>query len=458
MATNTRWHCPCSLRLPVSPKVLFPPFGNATQETATVQVAEQPDRIALKEAPARITRVDDGDVNDGASPARTTSKDQLLSHVSHELRTPLSAIHQFVTILRDGIAGPLSPEQVNCLDVVFRNVLQLRAMIDDLMEVARADVGKLVANPRPIDITEAVSDAALTLSQRAASRRIRVITEVPGDVPTAYADPSRVLQILLNLVDNGIKFTPEGGRVCLRVAPSTEEPDFLHLSVADTGCGMSPDACIRVFDRLHQEVGPTTSSRKGLGLGLYLCKELVALQGGRIWADSTLGQGTTLHFTVPIFSLPKLVTPIIAPDGALCPTVALVAVDVSSANGLAGEALDQILRSARRVVQRCMLPDLDVQLPQMARHHRGETLLVVAATNRAGVNVLARRIHNQLARSPEFDHSQIDVRLSTTLVETSADGEDLDELGIALIVRRISVWINELRERFSDGEETDTDH
>ena len=104
-----------------------------------------------------------------------------------------------------------------------------------------------------------------------------------------------------------------------------------------------------------------------------------------------------------------------------------------------------------------MLPDLDVQLPQMARHHRGETLLVVAATNRAGVNVLARRIQNQLARSPEFDHSQVDVRLSTTLVETSADGEDLDELGIALIVRRISVWINELRERFSDGEETDTD-
>ena len=308
------------------------------------------------------------------------------------------------------------------------------------------------------NITEAVSDVALTLSQLAVSRRISVVTEVPGDLPTAYADPSRVLRILLHLVDNGIKFTPEGGRVHLRVAPSTEEPDFLHLSVADTGCGLSPDACVRVFDRLHQEASTTTSSRKGLGLGLYLCKELVALQGGRIWAESTLGQGTTLHFTLPIFSLPKLVTPIVAPDGALCPVVALVAVDVSSANGLTGEALNPILRSARRVVQRCMLPDLDVQLPQMARHRRGETLLVVAATNRAGVNVLARRIQNQLARSPEFDPTQVDVRLSTTLVETSADGEDLDELGIVLIARRISMWINELRERLPDGEETDTDY
>ena len=136
------------------------------------------------------------------------------------------------------------------------------------------------------------------------------------------------------------------------------------------------------------------------------------------------------------------VTPIVAPDGDLCPVVTLVAIDVSSANGLEGEVLDPILRR---------------QLPQVVPYRRSETLLVVAATNHTGVSVLARRIQNQLARSPEFDHTQVGVRLFTTLVKTSPDVEDLGKLDIAPIARRISMWINELRKRLSDGEETDTD-
>jgi hypothetical protein len=330
-------------------------------------------------------------------------------------------------------------------------------MIDDLMEVSRADVGKLNVEPRPIDVSDVVNDAALTLSQRAVARGVSLITEVPGDLPTANADPNRVLQVLLNLIDNSLKFTPEGGRVCVRATCAPDAPDVLRLSVEDTGCGISAEGCAKIFDRLHQEAGSTDASRKGLGLGLYLCKELVARHGGRIWAESELGAGTTIHFTLPIFSLVNLVGSVIAPDGRLRPIVALVAIDVSSAGSLVGDALEPHLRSARRVVRHCILPDLDVLLPEMARRPNGDTLLVVAATDRNGVSVLSRRIQNQLERSTDFDSAQTVVRLSTTVFETPPDGDGASTPGLELVSRRISRWITELKEKISDEEEADLD-
>ncbi len=137
--------------------------------------------------------------------------------------------------------------------------------------------------------------------------------------------------------------------------------------------------------------------------------------------------------------------------------MALVAIDISSANSLEGEALEPHLRSARRVVKSCILPDLDVLLPQMARHPNGDTLLVVAATDRSGVNVLSRRIQSQLERSTDFDSEQAIVRLSTTVLETPPDGPGAGRAGLELVSRRISRWITELKERLSNEEETDPD-
>jgi signal transduction histidine kinase len=117
------------------------------------------------------------------------------------------------------------------------------------------------------------------------------------------ADPTRLRQVLTNLVDNALKFTPPGGRVHVSAAPAPDTPGFVAVHVTDTGRGMSPEVVDRIFDRLYQVDGVTDTTRRGLGLGLYLSRQIVTLHGGRIWARSEPGAGSTLSFTLPIVDL-----------------------------------------------------------------------------------------------------------------------------------------------------------
>ncbi len=225
-------------------------------------------------------------------------KDQFISHVSHELRSPLSALHQFTTILLDGLAGGISGVQREYLEIVLKNSLQLRDMIDDLLEVTRAQAGKLTIEPQPISLCDLFRPMIQTYEQRAAEKGIAFRTSCPSDLPLVQADPNRIGQVLSNLVDNALKFTTHGA---ISISGRRDEDDeFVRIAVADTGCEISADSLPKIFDRLYQSPNTLESSRKGLGLGLHICKHLVELHGGRIWAESKEGEGTTVSFTVPV--------------------------------------------------------------------------------------------------------------------------------------------------------------
>ena len=224
-------------------------------------------------------------------------KDQFISHVSHELRSPLSALHQFTTILLDGLAGEVSSEQREYLDIVLKNSLQLRDMIDDLLEVTRAQAGKLTIEPQPISLCELFQPTIQTYERRAAEKGIALRASCPPDLPLVHADPNRIGQVLSNLLDNALKFTSHGA---ISISGCRDEHDeFVRVAVADTGCGIGADSMPKIFDRLYQSPNSLESSRKGLGLGLHICKHLVELHGGRIWVESKEGEGTTIFFTVP---------------------------------------------------------------------------------------------------------------------------------------------------------------
>jgi signal transduction histidine kinase len=227
-------------------------------------------------------------------------KDRFLSHISHELRSPLTAIYQFVTIVLDGLAGDINPEQREYLEITLRNINQLRTMIGDLLEVTRAETGKLAIVPQRISLGELIADTLKTLQASAKAKGVRLLAGVPGDLPGAYADPDRIRQVLVNLIDNAIKFTPEHGRIFVEAQVSDADPNYACVAVSDTGCGISPEGCQMVFERLYQEPNPTETSRKGLGLGLYICRDLISRHGGRIWVESQLGRGSTFFFTVPL--------------------------------------------------------------------------------------------------------------------------------------------------------------
>ena len=217
----------------------------------------------------------------------------MLSHVSHELRAPLYAAGGFVGLLIEGLAGEITAAQREYLELAQHNLEQLGRMIRDLLDATRAETGKLVIEPRALDLVEVIAASISSLRPLADAKTIALAAELPDGL-SAYADPQRVQQVLTNIVDNAIKFTPTGGRV--RVTADADG-DAARVSVADTGCGIAPEAMTHVFERLYQAGGLTV--RRGLGLGLFISRALVERQGGRIWVEPSPGGGSTFRFTLP---------------------------------------------------------------------------------------------------------------------------------------------------------------
>ena len=209
-------------------------------------------------------------------------KNQFLSHVSHELRTPLTCIHQYVTLLLDGLAGPLAVEQSDHLRVILKSVTQLHAMIRDLLEATRAEAGKLRIEPRCLSIADLIGQVISMMQPAAGQKQIRIEGHIDPQIPLVYADPDRICEVLINLIDNAIKFTSPEGTIMVKACMIETDPSAVYLSVNDTGRGISPQALPRIFERLFQDPEAVEGNRSGLGLGLYIAKEVISLHGGRM--------------------------------------------------------------------------------------------------------------------------------------------------------------------------------
>jgi signal transduction histidine kinase len=323
-------------------------------------------------------------------------KDEFLSHVSHELRSPLTAIYQFASILVDGLAGELNLKQRQYLETVLRNVKQLQSMIDDLLEVTRVQAGKLTIELQCTSVADAIVYTVNTLQGAATAKGITLSSDIESGLPLVCADPTRIRQILIILVDNAIKFTPTNGTVKIQGRMLDEDPDRLVLEVSDSGCGIRPDMTELIFERLFQASDPSLAGRKGLGLGLYICKELVTRQGGQIWAKSAPGQGAVFSVTLPIFSLTKLIGPAFKQKGRTASPVALVVTEIGSQTGwLSDTVRAEHSHWVRNLLQRCLHSELDVLLPKMDFAGAAELFFIVAITDEIGGEAMTRRIREQ---------------------------------------------------------------
>jgi signal transduction histidine kinase len=233
-------------------------------------------------------------------------KNQFLSHVSHELRTPLPCIHQYATLLLDGWAEPVAPKPGDHLRTIWKSVNQLHAMIRDLLDATRAEGGKMRIEPRCIALGELIGQAVAMMRPTAEGKQVGLEMGIDHRIPLVHADPDRVLEVLINLLDNGIKFTPADGSVVVKACMVETDPGVVYVSVTDTGRGISPEAKALIFERLYQDPESVDNNRSGLGSGLFISKELIRLPGGRIWISSEPGQGSTFTFTLPFYSLAKL--------------------------------------------------------------------------------------------------------------------------------------------------------
>jgi signal transduction histidine kinase len=329
-------------------------------------------------------------------------KNQFLSHVSHELRTPLTCIHQFVTILLDGLAGDLNPEQRDHLGTVLNSVHQLRAMIHDLLEATRAESGKIRVEPRFILVGDLIRQSVSMMAVSAKEKHVRLEAGLDTRIPFVYADPERVLQVLINLIDNAIKFTPPEGSVMVKACVVDADPNMAYISVADTGCGIAPEAKALIFERLYQDPHSVDNNRTGLGLGLFIANELVELHGGRIWVASEVGSGSTFSFTLPLYSLEKLLFPLITYGGRLREAIVLVRVELTPLSNPPRPNWKDVCQQSLDTLRRCVFLDKDLVLPVSGNIGNSKILLVAASTDLPGAEVMMKRIREQLAMGAGF--------------------------------------------------------
>jgi signal transduction histidine kinase len=393
---------------------------------------------------------------EAANEARTRElelKEELLSHVSHELRTPLTAIHQFVSIVLDEAAGALNGRQREFLAIAYRNAQQLRDMIGDLMEVARGGAGRLSVTPVVMSLAPPVEAALDSLRGSAQEKRIAIEVAV-ADAPDLLADPVRVRQIVVNLVGNALKFSPPESRIRLSAATQPDR-ESVRVSVEDQGCGIPHEDQPHVFERMYQAPAQIPVSRRGLGLGLYICRELVARHGGRIWLESEPGRGSVFHFTLPAYQLARVLAPLFDPDEPSVRHCHLLVLDLGLDEDL-GTAHDRdtLFAALHAEIEGQVHRNRDVVIPRMNNAGacaRGvERCFVVAQAAGIDARAMAARLTRALRRSDAARTAGLELAIRFHPLELPpcadvARGDWLD--GVAAVVqRKIDAELRELEE------------
>jgi PAS domain S-box-containing protein len=231
---------------------------------------------------------------------KRTEEIQYFYHtLAHELKTPLTSAREFVSIVIDGLAGEMNPTQLNYLRIAKQSCTELAVYINDLLDATRLDTGKLHVELKAVSLAAIIHRAMAIMEPVAAGKNIRLSEELDTHLKDAMADESRIMQILTNLLNNALKFTSEGGAIMVKLGANPKNSECVQISVVDTGCGIAKDQIDNLFHRFYQIKKDDTSPEKGVGLGLYLCRELVLLHGGSIWVESVLGRGSTFSFTIP---------------------------------------------------------------------------------------------------------------------------------------------------------------
>jgi signal transduction histidine kinase len=239
-----------------------------------------------------------------ASRRASLARDEVLSVVSHDLRNPLSGISMCASVLLD--PEPAPPESVRSMAEVIRESAQwMGRIIQDLLDVSRIESGRLPLERGPVSVAAVLEAIEELMRLQVDNAGVELVVEHAGELPPLDADRERVLQVLLNLLGNAVKFTPTGGRITVDAAlvagPGVQgrggpPGSMVRFRVRDTGVGIAESHLSHVFDRFWQV---HVTGRAGAGLGLAIAKGIVEAHGGAIWAESTLGEGTTFSFTIP---------------------------------------------------------------------------------------------------------------------------------------------------------------
>ncbi|MEN3009066.1 ATP-binding protein [Pseudothermotoga sp.] len=226
------------------------------------------------------------------------AKSAFLANMSHELRTPLNSIMGFAQVLQMEYFGKLNEKQKEYVGYILESAEYLLNLINDVLDLSKIESGSYGLEISRFSLRKLVEKSTMMLRERAKKRNLSISIEIdPSADIEIEADERRIQQVLLNLLTNAVKFTPENGSICVR---AVRQGQFVEISVTDSGIGIKPEDMNKLFKPFSQLENPYTKVTEGTGLGLALCKRMVELHKGQIWAESEYGKGSTFHFTIPV--------------------------------------------------------------------------------------------------------------------------------------------------------------
>lgn len=225
-------------------------------------------------------------------------KTNFLNITSHELRTPMSAIKGYTQMMLKGTLGKITDEQKKALNVVLRNINRLDNLIRDILDVSRLESGTMKFLPEQVDIKEIISQVTETMQSFADTKKIQIKTMIQKDLPKLFVDPERIKQVIINITNNAIKFSPENSTIYIRV--KKDKKDRILFEIQDFGKGIPKNKQKKIFETFYQVDSGMDRKFGGAGLGLAISRGIILSHGGKIWVESKVGKGSTFKFTLPI--------------------------------------------------------------------------------------------------------------------------------------------------------------
>jgi signal transduction histidine kinase len=276
------------------------PYREVTWHTASGKSKEVSASFAAMPSPEGVRGViiarDMTPVN-----AANRMRSNFISMVSHELRNPLNSINGFLEIVLEGHVGTLTTRQEEFLEYAHMSTHQLMTLVEDILFISRSDTGQFKLRIAAVSLSELTAQLMMQFRPVAERAQVDLASAIPDDLPTVHVDQLRIQQVISNLLNNAIKFTPPGGSV---IARARVVADAILVEVRDSGQGIPSEDHERIFERFYQSGANTLTQAGGYGLGLAIAKLIVQQHGGRIWVASAPGSGSTFSFTIPIDSYP----------------------------------------------------------------------------------------------------------------------------------------------------------
>ena len=230
------------------------------------------------------------------------SKSEFVSLVSHELKLPMTSIKGYSDLMLSGATGQLNENQTNFLTTIRNNVSRMSTLVSDLADISRIESGNLRLELRAVPVWDVI-DEVVTITRTQVTQKNQTVTvDIPNELPKAWCDRNRLAQILTNLVSNANKYTPENGAI---VVNAICEDDMIRVKVQDNGLGMTLEDQVKLFSKFFRSADDKVREAPGTGLGLSITKNLVELQGGKIWFESEFRKGTSFYFTIPLHNEEK---------------------------------------------------------------------------------------------------------------------------------------------------------